>query len=132
MKKFLTTLAVLTAFATPAFAQSFEPVRHRQRAEVHENRLLLPNENIAAGQSGLHSFAMVPEPRSAFNPYSPPATGLAASAIIKCSVTSEPTKKERAPARPLFLKVLLKSSSKQQRKNCCSFGNESTVAVSSK
>ena len=25
MKKFLTTLAVLTAFATPAFAQSFDP-----------------------------------------------------------------------------------------------------------
>jgi Tfp pilus assembly protein FimT len=25
MKKFLTTLAVLTAFAAPAFAQSFDP-----------------------------------------------------------------------------------------------------------
>jgi hypothetical protein len=56
MKKFLTTLAVLTAFATPAFAQSFDP-------------------DNGIRPSGLHSFAMVPGPRPAFNSDSPEATG---------------------------------------------------------
>jgi hypothetical protein len=33
------------------------------------------NDKIAIGRSGLHSFAMVPTPGSAFNPDSPAATG---------------------------------------------------------
>jgi hypothetical protein len=47
MKKFLTTLAVLTAFATPVFAQSFDPTAPQ-------------NDKIARSRSGLHSFALVP------------------------------------------------------------------------
>ena len=79
MKKFLTTLAVLTALATPAFAQSFctcdgtgnvlkfanNPITYQNQAPA------IP----AIGQSGLHAFAMVPGPSSAFNSNSPEATG---------------------------------------------------------
>ena len=76
MKKFLTTLAALTAFATPAFAQSFDP-------DVGTGNLLpfaytpaaRQDLKIAARQSGLQSFAMVPGPSSAFNPNSPALTG---------------------------------------------------------
>ncbi|MGB8754490.1 MAG: hypothetical protein WCD26_02590, partial [Pseudolabrys sp.] len=56
MKKFLTTLAVLTAFAAPAFAQSFDP-------------------DAGTRQSALHSFAMVPGRGSVFNSESPANTG---------------------------------------------------------
>ena len=84
MKKFLTTFAVLTVIATPAimtpaFAQSFctcdgtgnvlkftnNPITYQNQAPV------IP----AIGQSGLHAFAMVPGPGSAFNSNSPAATG---------------------------------------------------------
>ncbi|MGA7390281.1 MAG: hypothetical protein WA322_04805 [Pseudolabrys sp.] len=77
MKKFLTTLTVLGVFATPAFAQSFDPdtgtgnVLTFARTSVAAPQ----NEKIAGGRRGLHSFAMVPEPRSAFNSESPQATG---------------------------------------------------------
>ena len=77
MKKFLTTLAVLGVFATPAFAQSFDPdtgtgnVLTFARTSVAAPQ----NEKIAGGRRGLHSFAMVPGPRSAFNSESPQATG---------------------------------------------------------
>ena len=86
MKKFLTTLAVLTAFATPAavltvfatpaFAQSFCACDGTGNVLTFtHNPITLPTQNIAAGQSGLHSFAMVPGPDSAFNSNSPAATG---------------------------------------------------------
>jgi hypothetical protein len=89
MKKFLTTLAVLSAFATPAavltvfatpaFAQSFctcdgtgnvlkftnNPITYQNQAPA------IP----AIGQSGLNAFAMVPGPGAAFNSNSPTATG---------------------------------------------------------
>ncbi|HEY6860394.1 MAG TPA: hypothetical protein VI358_11485 [Pseudolabrys sp.] len=79
MRKFLTTLAVLSALATPAFAQSFctcdgtgnvlkltnNPITYQNRAPA------IP----AIGQSGLDTFAMVPGPSSAFNSNSPAATG---------------------------------------------------------
>jgi hypothetical protein len=79
MKKFLTTLAVLTVTATPAFAQSFctcdgtgnvlkltnNPITHQNQAPA------IP----AIGPSGLHAFAMVPRTRSAFDSESPQAAG---------------------------------------------------------
>ena len=79
MRRFLTTLAVLSALATPAFAQSFctcdgtgnvlkltnNPITYQNRAPA------IP----AIGQSGLDTFAMVPGPSSAFNSNSPAATG---------------------------------------------------------
>ena len=76
MKKFLTTLAVLTVFATPAFAQSNEPDNGTGNMLSFSYKSTAPqNDKIAIGRSGLHSFAMVPTPGSAFNPDSPAATG---------------------------------------------------------
>jgi len=76
MKTFLTTLAVLTVFATPTFAQSFCTCDGTGNVLVLEhNPITLPTQNIAAGQSGLNAFAMVPGPGAAFNPNSPAATG---------------------------------------------------------
>jgi hypothetical protein len=77
MKRFLTTLAVLTVIATPVFAQSFS-------ASPHGTGNVLPfayqptapqNEKVAAGRNGRDSFAMVPGPGSAINSNSPTATG---------------------------------------------------------
>jgi hypothetical protein len=76
MKKFLTTLAVLAAFATPAFAQSFDPdVGTGNLVPFAYMPTAAQNHKIARRQSGLHSFAMVPGPGSAFNPNSPALTG---------------------------------------------------------
>ena len=77
MKKFLTTLAVLTVFATPAFAQSFDPDNGtgNMLLSFSYKSTAPQNDKIAIGRSGLHSFAMVPTPGSAFNPDSPAATG---------------------------------------------------------
>jgi hypothetical protein len=70
MKKFPTTLAVLTAFATPALAQSTGNVLAFSYKPTTSQ-----NGKTAVRQSGLHSFAKVPVPGSAFNPDSPAATG---------------------------------------------------------
>ena len=76
MRTFLTTLAVLTVFATLAFAQSFCTCDGTGDVLTFtHNPITLPTQYIAAGQSGLHRFAMVPGPGSAFNSNSPAATG---------------------------------------------------------
>jgi len=76
MKKFLTTLAVLTAFATPAFAQSFDPDNGTGNVLSFSHRATAPQNAMAAvRKNGLHSFAMTPGPHSAFNPDSPAVTG---------------------------------------------------------
>jgi len=76
MKRFLTTLAVLTAFATPAFAQSFDPDAGTGNAlPFAYTPAARQDHKIAARQSGLHAFAMVPGPGEAFNPNSPALTG---------------------------------------------------------
>jgi hypothetical protein len=76
MKKYLITLAVLTVFATPAFAQSFDPDTGTGNVLAFSHTPTVPqNEKIAGGRSGLHSFAMVPSSRSAFDSESPQATG---------------------------------------------------------
>ena len=53
MKKLVTTLAVLTAFATPAFAQ-YAPQDYQSAAPSSVQ------SKSAARQNGLHAFAMVP------------------------------------------------------------------------
>jgi hypothetical protein len=53
MKKLLTTLAVLTAIATPAFAQ-YAPQDYQTAAPPSGQH------KSAARQNGLHAFAMVP------------------------------------------------------------------------
>ena len=76
MKKFLTTLAVLTAFATPTFAQSFDPDVGTGNALPFARTPTAPhNHKIAARQNGLHSFGMVPGPASGVNSESPQNTG---------------------------------------------------------
>jgi hypothetical protein len=76
MKKFLTTLAVLTVFATPAFAQSVDPENGTGNVLSFGPTPTAPQNNkIAVRRSGLHSFAMVPGPSSASNSDSPGATG---------------------------------------------------------
>ena len=76
MKKFLTTLAVLTAFATPAFAQSFDPDVGTGNVLPFVHTPTAPHDHkIAARQSGLHSFAMVPRAGAAFNSDSPENAG---------------------------------------------------------
>jgi hypothetical protein len=64
MKTFLTTLAVLTVIATPAFSQSFDPEFGTG------NVLSLRSEPTATGidrfavrQNGLHAQALVPRVR---------------------------------------------------------------------
>ena len=76
MKKFLTTLAVLTVFATPTFAQSFDPDTGTGNVLAFSHTPTAPqNEKIAGGRRGLDSFAMVPSSRSTFDSESPQATG---------------------------------------------------------
>ena len=90
MKKFLTTLAVLTAFATPAFAQSFDPESGTGNVLPFSNAPTAPrNDKIAVDRSGLHSFAMVPS--SARRPIRTlrKPLAVAAPATMKCSVTTE-------------------------------------------
>jgi hypothetical protein len=61
MKKFLTTLAVLTACATPAFAQSFDPDNGTGNVLSFAHTPTAPHDQkTTQRQSGLHSFAMVP------------------------------------------------------------------------
>jgi opacity protein-like surface antigen len=76
MKKFLTTFAVLAVIATPAFAQSFDPDNGTGNvlSFSHESTAW-QNDKTAVRQNGLHAFAMVPGPGSAFNSNSPAATG---------------------------------------------------------
>ena len=76
MKKFLSTVAVLTAFATPAFAQSFDPDNGTGNVlSFTHNSTVRGNVVAAVRQSGLHSFAMAPGRDPAFSGDSPAATG---------------------------------------------------------
>jgi hypothetical protein len=77
MKKFLTTFAVLTVFATPAFAQSFCTCDGTGNVLTFtQNPITLPqNAKISVARNGLNAFAMVPGPYSASNSNSPEVTG---------------------------------------------------------
>ena len=81
MKKFLTTLAVLTVIATPAFAQSFDPEFGTGNVLSYRSGPTAPeNDRFSVRQNGLHSQALVPRvrrlprARSAPNPNIPAST----------------------------------------------------------
>ena len=68
MKKFLTTFAVLAAFATPAFAQ-YAPQDYQPAAPSSVQH------KSAARQNGLHAFAMVPRAPAGSSLDDPSLTG---------------------------------------------------------
>jgi hypothetical protein len=79
MKTILTTLAVLTAVATPVFAQSFDPDLGTGNLQPFAYAPITQQKPVqkmkaAARQSGLRAFAKVGVP-SASNPDSPELTG---------------------------------------------------------
>jgi hypothetical protein len=73
MKKFLISLAVLTALVTPAFAH---PDNGTGNVLSFSHKSTAPHKVITARRpNGLHSFAMVPGPGPVFNSDGPEATG---------------------------------------------------------
>jgi hypothetical protein len=76
MKKLLTTLAVLTVIATPAFAQSFDPAAGTGNVLSFSSVPTAPQQDkIAARQSGLQAYAMIPGSQSDANQSTPALTG---------------------------------------------------------
>ena len=76
MKKFLTTLAVLTVVATPAFAQSFDPDNGTGNVLSFSYAPTAPHNNkIVVRRSGLNAFGMVPRTPLVSNPNSPALVG---------------------------------------------------------
>jgi hypothetical protein len=62
MKKFLTIVGLMTIVATPAFAQLFDPDNGTGNVLAISHKSTAPqNHKTAARQSGLRSFALVPE-----------------------------------------------------------------------
>ena len=64
MKKFLSTVALLTVIATPAFAQSFDPDNGTGNALAFSQNAPENEKTAVRNSEGLHSFAMVPPPES--------------------------------------------------------------------
>ncbi len=76
MKKFLTTLAVLTAVATPAFAQSFDPDSGTGNVlPFSSTTTAAHHEKSAVNHTGTQAFASVPGFGSVGGPDAPQATG---------------------------------------------------------
>ena len=76
MKTILTTLAVLTAIATPAFAQSFDPENGTGNVlPFSQGATATHNDRSAVNQSAARSFAAVPGFGSIGNQDAPQATG---------------------------------------------------------
>jgi hypothetical protein len=67
MKKFLATLTVLTAIATPAFSGTVLPSSHKGTDPQ--------NHRTAFRQGALRAFAAAPDAGSIADPNSPAATG---------------------------------------------------------
>ena len=66
MQKLLTTLAVLTVIATPAFAQSFDPDNGTGNVlSFGAKPTALQNDKVTVRQSGIRAYGMVPRTRSA-------------------------------------------------------------------
>jgi hypothetical protein len=66
MQKLLTTLAVLTAIVTPAFAQSFDPDAGTGNVLSFSDRpIVSQNDKITVRQGGIRAYAMAPRLRSA-------------------------------------------------------------------
>jgi hypothetical protein len=76
MKKFLTTLAVLTVVATPAFAQSFDPDNGTGNVLSFSSAPTTPHNNkLVVRRSGLNAFAKVPRSPSVSNSDDPALVG---------------------------------------------------------
>ncbi|HEY6023156.1 MAG TPA: hypothetical protein VIV34_03150 [Pseudolabrys sp.] len=76
MKKFLTTLAVLTAVATPAFAQSFDPDNGTGNVlPFSATSTATHHEKSAANHNAMRAFASAPGFGSVANQDAPQATG---------------------------------------------------------
>ena len=76
MKKFLTPLAVLTAVATPAFAQSFDPDNGTGNVlPFSGTATVVHSGKSAAIQSGMRAYAAVPGFGSIGNSNAPQAAG---------------------------------------------------------
>jgi hypothetical protein len=76
MKKFLTTLAVLAVFATPAFAHSFDPDNGTGNVLAFSHTPTSPqNGKTALSAGALRAYASVPRFSSAVDPNSPASTG---------------------------------------------------------
>ena len=61
MKKFLTVLTVLTAVASPAFAQSFDPDTGTGNVLSFEGKLAAPrNDKFIVHQDGIRAYGMAP------------------------------------------------------------------------
>jgi hypothetical protein len=76
VKKFLTTIAVLTAISAPAFAQSFDPESGTGNVlPFSQTSTAAHHQKSAVNQSGTQAFAAVPGFGSVGSPDAPQATG---------------------------------------------------------
>jgi hypothetical protein len=82
MKKFLTTLALLTVIATPVFAQSFDPENGTGNLlSLRSGPTAIPNDRFAVRQNGPHVQAMVPRTRAQNHRFAIRQNGLDAQAM---------------------------------------------------
>ena len=108
MKKFLTTLAVLTAFATPAFAQSFDPDAGTGNVLSFVPTPTAPHDHKipAAAERGYTLSPWFRDPARFSIRKVQQIRAVAASATTKCSVASESDEENRAAyGLPSFLFV---------------------------
>jgi hypothetical protein len=83
MKKLLTTLALLTVVATPAFAQSFDPENGTANVlSLRSGPTAIRNDRFAVRQNGLHAQAMVPRTRTQNHRFTVRQDGLDAQAMV--------------------------------------------------
>lgn len=75
MKKFLTTFAVLTVLATPAFAQSFDPDNGTGNVLQFSHKSNHSEGRIAVRQDAMRAYATAPFEGSVGNSSAPSATG---------------------------------------------------------
>jgi opacity protein-like surface antigen len=75
VKKFLTTFAVLTVIATPAFAQSFDPDNGTGNVLPFSHKATQNQGKSASRQDALRAYATAPFEGSVRNSDTPSATG---------------------------------------------------------
>ena len=75
MKKFLTTFAVLTVIATPAFAQSFDPDNGTGNVLQFSHKSTHNEGKTAVRQDAMRAYATAPFEGSVANSNAPSATG---------------------------------------------------------
>jgi hypothetical protein len=93
MKKFLTTLAVLTACATPAFAQSFDPDNGTGNVLSFAHTPTAPHDQKLRSDRASYTFSPWFRHPARFSiRKAQKIRAVAASATTKCSVSSEPAK----------------------------------------